>query len=530
MRQATRDGERGRTGGGLRAWTRSSATRAAGTRWPASAGPPARWSGGSTGRTGRPARPSPRSPWGRRCCSGSAAAVATRRHPVARAALVAAGTWTVLGGRTLRHEARVMGRALRRRRPARRPRPARPPLRSGPVRAGRAGAGPGHRRVGRREHLRRRRRAAALGRGRRAARPARLPRGEHARRHGRAPLAPATPGSAPPAARLDDLLNLVPRPADRAAHRRRRAGRRTATAAAPGRSGAATATTIRAPTPASARPPWPARWASGWAGATSTSVGPRCARSSATAPARGAAPQAGRPDLRRRGRRRARDRGVYPLTVGRLVDAPAGWPARSARSRGRARRVRSRRVRHRPAARGCGPCAPGHRSRGAAAASAGAARGAGDERRAAGRRHHLRRRQERAHRRHLPVAAPAGVKVAPFKAQNMSNNSAVVVGPDGRGGEIGRAQAMQAAACGLAPDLRFNPVLLKPGSDLRQPGGAARRGRRTRSPPATTASCGPGCAGTAFAALAELRGDVRRGDLRGRRQPGRDQPAGAATT
>ncbi|WP_434741387.1 cobyric acid synthase [Micromonospora sp. SH-82] len=59
-----------------------------------------------------------------------------------------------------------------------------------------------------------------------------------------------------------------------------------------------------------------------------------------------------------------------------------------------------------------------------------------------------------------------GVKVAPFKAQNMSNNSAVVVGADGSGGEIGRAQAMQAAACGVAPDLRFNPVLLKPGTDL----------------------------------------------------------------
>jgi adenosylcobyric acid synthase len=59
-----------------------------------------------------------------------------------------------------------------------------------------------------------------------------------------------------------------------------------------------------------------------------------------------------------------------------------------------------------------------------------------------------------------------GVKVAPFKAQNMSNNSAVVLGPDGRGGEIGRAQAMQAAAGGVAPDLRFNPVLLKPGSDF----------------------------------------------------------------
>ncbi|QFU25428.1 cobyric acid synthase [Shewanella eurypsychrophilus] len=57
--------------------------------------------------------------------------------------------------------------------------------------------------------------------------------------------------------------------------------------------------------------------------------------------------------------------------------------------------------------------------------------------------------------------ARQGVKVAPFKPQNMALNSAVTAD----GGEIGRAQALQAIACGLPLDTDFNPILLKPSSD-----------------------------------------------------------------
>ena len=61
------------------------------------------------------------------------------------------------------------------------------------------------------------------------------------------------------------------------------------------------------------------------------------------------------------------------------------------------------------------------------------------------------------------VLARRGVAVAPFKAQNMSNNSGVCAD----GSEIGRAQMLQAQAAGIAPESAMNPVLLKPGSDHR---------------------------------------------------------------
>ena len=67
------------------------------------------------------------------------------------------------------------------------------------------------------------------------------------------------------------------------------------------------------------------------------------------------------------------------------------------------------------------------------------------------------------------AAKKRGLKVRPFKPQNMSNNAAVADIPgdnNAGGGEIGRAQWLQAIACGVAPSVHMNPVLLKPQTDI----------------------------------------------------------------
>ena len=95
--------------------------------------------------------------------------------------------------------------------------------------------------------------------------------------------------------------------------------------------------------------------------------------------------------------------------------------------------------------------------------------------------------------------ARAGIKVAPFKAQNMSNNSGVCLD----GAEIGRAQFLQAQAAGVEPESAMNPVLLKPGSD--RVSHIVLRGRPYGTLQAGEYATGRGAlAEAAFAAYAEL--------------------------
>jgi hypothetical protein len=146
------------------------------------------------------------------CVGGSAAlghavdrAVGPRRG-LALAAVTATATWTVIGAKSLRREAEVIGELLEAGRPARRPRAAAPAVRAGPARPVRVGARPRGDRVGGGEHLGRRGGAAVLGRGRRARPGCWRTAPQHAGRDGRVPLAPV-PRFGWASARLDDVAN-----------------------------------------------------------------------------------------------------------------------------------------------------------------------------------------------------------------------------------------------------------------------------------------------------------------------------------
>jgi adenosylcobyric acid synthase len=75
-------------------------------------------------------------------------------------------------------------------------------------------------------------------------------------------------------------------------------------------------------------------------------------------------------------------------------------------------------------------------------------------------RYDERSRQELPRHGARPLVCTTGVEIAPFKAQNMSNNARVAAG-----GEMGSAQYLQALAARAVPDVRMNPILLKPERD-----------------------------------------------------------------
>ena len=113
-----------------------------------------------------------------------------------------------------------------------------------------------------------------------------------------------------------------------------------------------------------------------------------------------------------------------------------------------------------------------------------------------------------------------GLKVAPFKPQNMSNNAAVAI----EGGEIGRAQAVQARAARVPPSVHMNPVLLKPETDT----GAqiivqGKRWGTLRAKNYLEKKSGVAAGGAGEFCLPRPRRRYRPG--RRRRQPGGDQPS-----
>ena len=117
--------------------------------------------------------------------------------------------------------------------------------------------------------------------------------------------------------------------------------------------------------------------------------------------------------------------------------------------------------------------------------------------------------------------ARQGVRVAPFKAQNMSLNSFVTAG----GAEIGRAQAMQAAAAGIEPHATMNPVLLKPGSDRRSQ--VVLLGHPVAEVDAMEyRGQGPRCCEVALDALAQLRRATTWSSVRARAARRRSTSAG----
>ena len=174
--------------------------------------------------------------------------------------------------------------------------------------------------------------------------------------------------------------------------------------------------------------------------------------------------------------------------------------------------------RRRRAGRG-GRCGPGTRP-----VPAGT-RAGGGERRSAGRRHHLRRRQERAHRRDLPLAAPA-------RASRWRRSRPRTCPTTRRSRRDGRRRDRPGAgdagvACGLEPERPVQPGAAQAGQRpaparsccSARPVGTVDAGnyRALQGRPARRRRC---------ATLRRAARRVRRGDLRGRRQPGRDQPAG----